>query len=371
MAEQQGGHDNSLDFLWTIGIVMALALLVWHFGKVQIASIILHLRSYEIWVIEYVIRCADELDFVKQHLGILERWRVFAEKNIGGEVDFSMLISISSSVGQFLRFPLTLLTVLGSVLIYFKGPDSLFKHTYSAKQLKMLEQHIWPQIIPVAKLNLVNEKISTPPWNMALSPMDYCKEHNLLEVEKINDSYKTSLRVSNAYQLLSLQLGSLWDGRVDELPPHLKALFAIFIARINGDKSGADALLKVISTSAKGVKLSFAGSKSLLAKHLSSKKVASILGAHRYLTTLMMSLLLAARESGVLATSEFIWLKALDRRMWYVLNTVGRPTAVAEVCGVFAHWLAETRLGIALVMPMVDEAIAGLEIAINEVAYKP
>lgn len=78
-------------------------------------------------------------------------------------------------------------------------------------------------------------------------------------------------------------------------------------------------------------------------KHLDSKKVAKILGLHGYVTTVLASMLVGARELGVLATSEFIWLKPLDRRMWYMLNSVGRTTPVAEICGAFAHWLAEKK----------------------------
>jgi intracellular multiplication protein IcmP len=96
-----------------------------------------------------------------------------------------------------------------------------------------------------------------------------------------------------------------------------------------------------------------------------------IVAGHAYITTAMASLLNISREAGVLATSEFIWLKPLDRRMWFMLNSVGRPTAVAEISGAFAHWLAEKKLGIPLVIPMVDEAVTGLELALKDILYKP
>ena len=56
---------------------------------------------------------------------------------------------------------------------------------------------------------------------------------------------------------------------------------------------------------------------------------------------LIASLLEMARIDGVLASAEFLWLKPVDRRMWYMLNCVGRQTAVAEIAGLFAHWQAE------------------------------
>ena len=57
--------------------------------------------------------------------------------------------------------------------------------------------------------------------------------------------------------------------------------------------------------------------------------------------------------------------------MWYMLNSVGRPTATIEICGAFAHWLAEKKLGLPLMVPMVDEAVRGVEVALSEIIYKP
>lgn len=79
----------------------------------------------------------------------------------------------------------------------------------------------------------------------------------------------------------------------------------------------------------------------------------------------------AARTDGVLATAEFIWLKAVDRRLWYMLNSVGRKTAFPEVAGPFAHWKIEKRLRRPLKVPMVDTAVDAMEEAISEIIYKP
>ena len=85
----------------------------------------------------------------------------------------------------------------------------------------------------------------------------------------------------------------------------------------------------------------------------------------------MASMLEGARNIGVLASAEFIWLKPIDRGLWYMLNSVGRSTAVAEICGAYAHWIAESRNNGPLFAPMVGEAIKGLEIALTELIYHP
>ena len=54
-----------------------------------------------------------------------------------------------------------------------------------------------------------------------------------------------------------------------------------------------------------------------------------------------------------------------------VLNSVGRPTPFVEVCGAYAHWIAEKRLGLPLAVPMVEEAVNGLALGLGDVVYKP
>ena len=85
----------------------------------------------------------------------------------------------------------------------------------------------------------------------------------------------------------------------------------------------------------------------------------------------MSSLLHAARDDGVVPSAEFLWLKVKDRRLWYMLNSVGRQTPFAEVGGPFAHWRAEQEMGRSCRAPMIDEAIKALEIAVKEVKLSP
>ena len=85
----------------------------------------------------------------------------------------------------------------------------------------------------------------------------------------------------------------------------------------------------------------------------------------------MASLLAAARDDGVVPSSEFLWLKPIDRRLWYMLNCIGRQTPYAEVGGPFAHWKAEKAMGRPSLIPMIDEAIKALEVAIKEIKLSP
>lgn len=129
-------------------------------------------------------------------------------------------------------------------------------------------------------------------------------------------------------------------------------------------------LLAQLATSS-CTQLDYTGVDELLEKHRNQHDVVTACQTHAYESTVMIEMLLLARTDGVLASAEFLWLKTVDRKLWFILNTVGRQTAVAEVAGVYAHWKAERALGRGLKVPMVQQAIKGLEIAVAEVKYKP
>ena len=110
---------------------------------------------------------------------------------------------------------------------------------------------------------------------------------------------------------------------------------------------------------------------SVLQKHQDHKKVQAILKQHRFVLTMMASMLVAARQDGVLAAADFLWLKVVDRRLWFMLNTMGRKTPFPEVAGAFAHWQTELQFGSPIRIPMVEEAVNGLALAMTEIIYTP
>lgn len=375
MQEQNSGQDNSLDFLWTVGLIIGVFVATWYFGRPYISKAILHIRLWELLGIKWVMSSLTnwfDFPFFVNHIAKLESLSTYIYHNLNTTLGFKDLMHLSIIIGEYLRYPLGFLMIIFAWMLHFSGSSRNFRHVYTTKTFRHLEKKNWPQITPVVNLDLVNQSITKGSWAMALSPMDFCKENNLIDLKILERSCQTKLRCDDAYKVLALQLGPKWNG-VEFLPIYLKALFAIFAARINEDKKSAETMLDQISSSAVTIdvnKMDFHGVDELLKKHASSKRVAKIVARHGYVSTVLASMLNGARKIGVLASSEFIWLKPLDRRMWYMLNTVGRATAVAEICGAFSHWLAELKLSKPLVAPMIEEGIRGLEVALSEIIYK-
>ncbi|EKD54277.1 MAG: hypothetical protein ACD_60C00100G0014 [uncultured bacterium] len=367
---QPNQSDNSMGTLWVVAACCVFSAVLWIAFKKQVIYFYFHVKLLEI---NFLSLFTDQLQDVRTTiLNTLNNPDV-------NQVSFEYVIKVGQAVGEYLRYPLVVIIFMLALLIFFTSGTRVFKRIYSMRDLAELEKKNWPQITPVVHLDLVHKDIDKGSWAMALTPMQFCKKHQLLEEYKRQpqegmthkewNRIEVNLKRGKANKLFAVQLGPMWPG-VDRLPPHIKALFGAFAARINGDTKAAFDLFTQINLSSTG-KLNFAGADELCKKHENTKLVQHVIQSHAYLLTVMAEMLHAARSDGVQASADFLWLKPVDRRLWYMLNTVGRQTPFVEVAGPFAHWIAENEIGRRLLVPMVSEATNALGIALKEILYKP
>lgn len=366
-AQQQQSGDNSLAPLWIILCIFLLGWLLWSFFHTQIVACVLQIKCWESRLISLVFPSMALPPSSIHHL-------------ISSDVSFQQLLDISHELGTYLRYPIMLILAVLALVIYFGHINLQFKKFYTMRTLAEAERKNWPQISPVIKLDLVKEDIDKGPWAMALSPMQFAKKHQLLREEKIIPSMTMTAKMHNqrtvsikreaAHHVFMMQCGEYWQG-IHYLTPATKALFAVFAARANRDRDGALKLLLQIAESTATGRLDFSGVDNLLEKHKNNKLVQRVIHSHAYVLTLMASMLVLARKEGVLATADFLWLKPTDRLLWFMLNSVGRQTSFSEVSGPFAHWNVERAMGRRLMVPMVEEAVNGLEAAIKDILYIP
>src|SRR5262249_20925061 len=143
------------------------------------------------------------------------------------------------------------------------------------------------------------------------------KEDVLLDNAVKGQEMTAGIRKSDAKRVFTLQLGPYWD-RFERCPPHVCALAAVFLARMNRDREAATHILESIDKSYDVGKTNYSVAMSTLKKYQHHENVQKIISKHAYLLTVMASLLLDAREDGVVPSSEFLWLKPIDRRLWYM-----------------------------------------------------
>ncbi len=364
--QQQQGGDNSLAPVWITVLLFFTVYIIWREAHQYIVSFVFYLNILQAKLVNLVLG-SDQL-----------KAEIFYMQTADpSQVDFSTLAKYTRSVGFYMRYPIVVILVLLAVVLYRSDITLRFRRAHNMKTLREQEQHNWSAIKPVIKENLVDEDISKGPWAMAMTPLEFAKKHDLLKKNDIlmeqplpGMELTAGIRRGDAKRVFTLQLGPYWDG-IERCSPHAMALAAVFMARINRDRGAAQMILKSIDETFSKGKPDFSIARPIIKKYYQTELVQDIVQRHAYMLTVMASLLEGARDDGVVPSSEFLWLKVVDRRLWYMLNCVGRQTPFSEVGGPFAHWKAEKEIGRRSLLPMIDEAIKALEMAVKEVKLTP
>lgn len=371
-AQQQPPNSDENGALWIAGASLVAILIIWFTLHDWITLIYLKIKFYELYLLN---------PFTHRYHDLIEQLSTLTLEG-AQQMQASTTFAIGSEVGNLLRYPLAGLLVIGALVLYFGHATSRFRATYTMQKLASDEVVDWPQISPVIPLDLVDTPLEEGPWAFSLNPMLFAKKHDLLIVEhEIPAAHelstavkvKVSLKKFEAKQIFLMQLGNYWHNP-QILPMHIRALFAMFAAKAHSNEKAVTALNNRIAVSATKTdykNIDFTGVDELLAKHVGEKDVQHVMKRHAFVYTVMAAMLNLSRKDGVYASSDFLWLKPIDRRLWYTLNSVGRKTPFPEVSGIFAHYEAEVMFNKPLFVPMVEEAVEALDIALTEILFKP
>lgn len=358
----QGSGDSGLAPVWITLLLMITAYFIWMLGHTYIVAFVFKLN---LWQGKAVLWFFDD-PALRSDVRVMETIDPAA-------VTWSQFMDITDDIGSYIRYPVIVVLAIAAVYMYFSNIKLRFRKTHDMKSLRQQEQYNWLSIMPVIKEDLVEADIAIGPWAMALSPMEFAKKYQLLRKDDVlmDDPMpgmdKTAgIRKADAKRVFTLQLGPYFEG-FERVKPHVQALAAVFMARVNRDRKSADQIIEVLNKTWSTGKPDYSLVRPVLQKYFRTEIVQETLQKHAYLLTAMASLLEVARQDGVVPTSDFLWLKPTDRRLWYMLNCVGRQTPFSEVAGPFAHWKAEKALGRRSLVPMIDEAIKALELAVKEV----
>lgn len=371
--QSSGGGDDSLDFLWLVALLVVGTYALWYFGKSQITQMVFQIRYAEIKILHLIAdgwsAFTSWANAPAMNLQKLRYWIAYIQDS-SGSVEFQTLRDLSNRVGAYYRWPVAVILSILAALVYGMSTASKFKSIYTMKKMRDLEVANWPYLTPVQGIDLVKESISEGPWRMGITPVKFAKQHNVCREVTKRRKLVLELLPDPAFRVFSLQLGPLWTAPTQQ-PIHVQALFVVFCAKACAESDKAEALLRHFSSTSGGGKPDFSGVRHQVLKYLGKRIVAEVVYRHAYVYTVMAGLLQLARMDGVLATSEFLWLKPMDRSLWYALNDVGRQTASLEAAGTAAHLLAEKKFGRPIKTPMVKEAVRALEFALTEIQYEP
>lgn len=364
--QQQQSSDNSMAPVWIMALLIIAGFGIWTAGHIYIVSFIFTLNRWQAELINYLMVDAP-----------LSNQIYLMQTLDPASVTWDQLLDLTRGVGNYMRYPVIVVLVLLAGFLYKSNIILKFRRAHDMRTLRAQEQYNWPSIMPVVKQDLVSIDINTGPWAMALTPMEFARKYELLRTDDVlldnpvpGQEMTAGIRRGDAKRVFTLQLGPSWDG-FDRCPPYVRALAAVFMARMNRDRGAAIQILEMLDKGYTRGKPDFSMGNTVLKKYQNTEMVQEILSKHAYVLTVMASLIQASRQDGVVPSAEFLWLKVVDRRLWYMLNCIGRQTPFAEVSGPFAHWRAEGAMRRRSLVPMIDEAIKALEIAVKEVKLSP
>ncbi|MDB5478653.1 MAG: putative IcmP-like type secretion system protein [Alphaproteobacteria bacterium] len=278
------------------------------------------------------------------------------------------LLVMSQASSDLIKVPVAIMLALmgvGSMLFRSKHP---YARKFDLEGLAKEQASAFPVTAPIVKFNPLKENFRAPghavpeklpPFAEALTPEEWVSHNSIPVTDGVID--RDSARIAFAKQL-----GGRWKS-VNDLPLYAQALFAAFSMKANGMRTESDEFLGEIAQCwepGKGLLLTRRLRKQVKQKIADPKfgrvteKIAAL---HSFIVPAMVRCLYMAREQGgVLAPAQFIWLRAVDRHLWYALNNLGRSSTHPEGSGSLAHYRSEKAAGKPIPNPQVDTAIEGL-----------
>ena len=333
--------DNN-EILLVVGFI-GVFFILWTAFHAKFAAMILAIKLLEAKPIAWFTRDLDEII----------AWMRLINRQ---DVKIGDLWTVSSKVGHYYRFLFAPILLGIGFWLFRKSPTERFKRKFTDVTLPKVEADLYPWMRISTKMDFSGMDVEKGNWAMAKTERQFVRMHKLRGANGQLDLERTEA-------VLVKQLGPMYLGH-KAMKTHVKALFALLLVRMAKDFRQGDAYLMQLARSASDGKLDISGVDEIIAKHLENKRFKKLANRHAYETTLLMSMLEEARGGArgkdYLPPNWFLWLKGIDRRLWYALADVGRETPHAECAGVFGHWLAECALGKRLEMPFVKNAAEGL-----------
>ena len=385
MNQNNDNMDNQT-FVWVaVALIILLVIPAIYAAKAgYINEVLLSLSCAQLKVF---FPFSDEVRIAARHIEQLDP----------ASLSWEQMQGILRYTGKWIRWPwLVALLLFGGVALLLGRTGRLVRR-FNMETLLQNNAKSFPCLKPVVgrgKYLLSPESYDSGLWKVARTPLQFAVEHKLLldvdgkpvQKDKVlkhglamseSDVFgRLHLDESRVIDVLTSQLGPAFSG-YEGLSPCRRAAAAAFLSYAHGDKKACIAILDTVScaySEDNGVASCSVLEQEAFVKKLekSWKKAADVLGENiiirhcAYELPWFMALLTRARQKGVLAGSQFLWLRPLDRPLWYALNQCGGRTAWIEGVAPWAHYMAEEKAGSALSEPCLTQAFTGLRKALAD-----
>jgi hypothetical protein len=160
------------------------------------------------------------------------------------------------------------------------------------------------------------------------------------------------------------QLGKPWHGiqRADLPTQTVIILAGMHLLRVKGAMQNREAISMAWAAGGNGTQKMQEVVNEGLANQKLVDAIDKLCGKCGWAATAIITMIdFARKRAGVLPSSDFVWMRRVNRHLWYSVNNVGRRRFHTEGAGAMAHFFAERVVGNPLPEPHVDEAINGVE----------
>jgi intracellular multiplication protein IcmP len=406
--ENKGNTDGPTIILWMVSILFAIWG-IWTYARNIIVYTIFGSDWPFYWILDKLGRL-DQISLRSYH---------FATACLNGrfdpfKVEWADIVNVQEDIGSHIGLVMALLTGCLAVVTTFRMKGDGFRRQFkltgqsyetvtrisgievSSGILKFIASILKPFGITTVRKEWKNSGASlihyqAEHWKVALPGafFDPGKAESALEPqktpaewlrdEKIRLSKREGLDEESAARAFEKQLGPSWQG-IEKAPVHVRAMAVLMALSLKRDKSKpADKLrdrLSEIYSQNHGKAIEVV--KDLIAPYMSDKKIVGMINRrcskHAFQNSAIVGLYGFCgpfREWGggkapVLSPSMFLWLKKIDRTLWYCLQNVGRRAFHVEGAGVISHFFAERVSGQPQSEPYMDCAMEGLETYLEE-----
>lgn len=371
--QAQTGYGGNALAVFAMAILLLIVL--WFGAHDALARGFVLLLWGEAWVVKLVLTPLASLDTLAE----LQAWRkvLIQAYDHPQSITLTKLGEFLAYGGLWIRWPAAALCLVVGVWPLLGERTLRLTRRFTFERLIRENAKVWPRMRPVAEAtHLLEEGPDQGDRAWAKTPLSFALEHGCLR-NRLGTTLREAaeepmvFHAESARRAFEGQLGPQWQG-YERLGYHEQVLFAAITGRLIQRKEEADTLLdRVASTfrAHKGV-YSFDANDlevELAQAALAHPEVKKVIRNHAHVRNVLAVLLERARQTaGVLACSDFIWLKPVDRTLWYALNQVGRRVAWPEASGLRAHLRFEIRAKRVLNEPHVEYAVVGLKDALYE-----
>lgn len=367
----QGNGDTSSDDLWMMAMfVAAIAGIIYFVPQIIIAPW-KYLKIAELWVLDFMPLSADGAENARRAMD-------FLVSRAATDISWSQVSMINNYVGSYTAYLFA--AILGAVGIFIIMRKT-YNYSYDMDRLLAEQSKVWKRVKPWVNYQ-PHPKAYAGPMRSSQKPMEFVHENGLLiypeghslapGVKKRGPKPKNEplpkFESEKCEALLIEQMGGYWEGP-EKLKSYERLLFTLFATRICGGSEGkkkADAILDGAAEMIAEPKGDHSKTHELIGglfqKYKNDPKIVEITQGHAYIKTVLAEMLERSRVNGVLASCDFLWLKRIDRGLWYMMNSVGRRSCFIECGGPWAHWIAERTIGRPLESPQVKEAVKAIRI---------